>query len=49
MYQIRRVSKTVQVKNGAELFWREKKLYQTDRDLSIAHQSVADYEKLRDD
>jgi len=27
-----------QVKNGAELFWREKKLYRTDRDLSIAHQ-----------
>jgi hypothetical protein len=25
--------KTVQVKNGAELFWREKKPYRTDRDL----------------
>ena len=26
-----RLHKTVQVKNGAELFWREKKLYPTDR------------------
>jgi hypothetical protein len=29
---------TVQVKNGAKLFWREKKLYRTDRDLSIVRQ-----------
>jgi hypothetical protein len=30
--------KTVQVKNGVLLFWREKKLYRTDRDLSIVRQ-----------